>query len=258
MSKNTKRRIRPFNKILIANRGEISIRIQRACSELGITSVAIYSEEDYLSLHRVKADESYLVGKNKGPVEAYLDIPGIIEIAKQNNVDAIHPGYGFLSENANFVKACDKAGIVFIGPSADPITLMGDKAEARRIAQKVKVPVIPGTEEFVKNVKEAKKYAKKIKYPVLVKAAFGGGGRGVRVVYDEKELEENFNEAKSEAKTAFGNDALFIEKYVFPTRFFPDFLIPKGMKIFFENGNRYNLLNSSILDLINTFVTVCF
>jgi len=214
MKSDKTRRIRPFQKILIANRGEISIRIQRACSELGITSVAIYSEEDYLSLHRVKADESYLVGKNKGPVEAYLDIEGIINIARANNVDAIHPGYGFLSENANFVKACDEAGIVFIGPSADPITLMGDKAEARRIAQKVNVPVIPGTEEFVKTVKEAKKYAKIIKYPVLVKAAFGGGGRGVRVVFNEKELEENFNEAKSEAKTAFGNDALFIEKYV--------------------------------------------
>ncbi len=175
MKNNKTRRIRPFQKILIANRGEISIRIQRACSELGITSVAIYSEEDYLSLHRVKADESYLVGKNKGPVEAYLDIRGIIEIAKQNNVDAIHPGYGFLSENAEFVRECDKAGITFIGPSAESILLMGDKAEARRIAQKVNVPVIPGTEEFVKTVNEAKKYAKKIKYPVLIKSAGGGG-----------------------------------------------------------------------------------
>lgn len=214
MKNNKTRRIRPFQKILIANRGEISIRIQRACSELGITSVAIYSEEDYLSLHRVKADESYLVGKNKGPVEAYLDIRGIIEIAKQNKVDAIHPGYGFLSENAELVRECDKAGITFIGPSAESILLMGDKAEARRIAQKVNVPVIPGTEEFVKTVKEAKKYAKKIQYPVLIKAAFGGGGRGVRAVYNESEIEENFNEARSEAKTAFGNDALFIEKYV--------------------------------------------
>jgi len=208
------RRIRPIQKILIANRGEISIRIQRACSELGITSVAIYSEEDYLSLHRVKADEAYLVGKNKGPVEAYLDIEGIIKIAKGNNVDAIHPGYGFLSENSEFAKECKNAGITFIGPSPESITLIGDKAEARRIAHNVNVPVIPGTEDFVKNVKEAKKYAKKIKYPVLIKAAFGGGGRGVRVCYDESTLEENFNEAKSEAKTAFGNDALFIEKYV--------------------------------------------
>jgi len=214
MKKSRKRRIRPFQKILIANRGEISIRIQRACAELGITSVAIYSHEDYLSLHRVKADEAYQVGADKGPVEAYLDIEGIIKIAKDNDIDAIHPGYGFLSENYNLVNACDREGIKFIGPSVESIKMMGDKAEARALAKKVGVPVIPGTESFVDGVDEAKRIAKQIGYPVLIKSAFGGGGRGVRVCHEEGEIEENYNEAKSEAKTAFGNDSLLIEKFV--------------------------------------------
>ena len=200
--KNTRnRRIRPFQKILIANRGEISIRIQRACAELGITSVAIYSEEDYLSLHRVKADEAYLVGRDKGPVEAYLDIEGIIKVAKDNNIDAILPGYGFLSENSRFAKACVEAGIKFIGPSPESIRMMGDKAEARNLAKSLDVPIIPGTEEFVDTVEEAKKEAKSIGYPLLIKSAFGGGGRGVRVCNEEGSIEENYNAAKSEAKT---------------------------------------------------------
>ena len=135
-----------FKKVLAANRGEIAIRIFRACSELGINTIAIYSEEDSLSLHRNKADESYLIGKNKGPVEAYLDIERIIDLAKEKNVDAIHPGYGFLSENSDFAKACEDAGISFIGPSPEAIALMGDKAQGRKIAQKVVVPVVPGTE----------------------------------------------------------------------------------------------------------------
>ena len=206
--------IKPFNKILVANRGEISIRIFRACSELGIKTLAIYSEEDSLSLHRNKADEAYLVGKNKGPVEAYLGIAGIIELAKDKNVDAIHPGYGFLSENAQFPTACEDAGISFIGPSPESIARMGDKAEGRKIAQKVGVPVIPGTEGFVKTQKEALEFIKDHGYPVMVKAAMGGGGRGIRVCRDKKSLIENFKQSKSEAKAAFGDDSVLLEKYI--------------------------------------------
>ncbi|HSG32361.1 MAG TPA: pyruvate carboxylase, partial [Thermodesulfobacteriota bacterium] len=206
--------IKPFNKILVANRGEISIRIFRACSELGITTVAIYSEEDSFSLHRNKADEAYLIGKDKGPVEAYLDIEGIIQLAKDKNVDAIHPGYGFLSENAHFARACEEAGISFIGPSPDSIARMGDKAEGRKIAQEVGVPVVPGTEGFVQTQKQAFDFAKKSGFPVMVKAAMGGGGRGIRICRDKKSLIENFKQSRSEAKAAFGDDSVLLEKYI--------------------------------------------
>jgi pyruvate carboxylase len=212
MSKKAK--IKKFNKILVANRGEISIRIFRACSELRISTLAIYSEEDSLSLHRNKADEAYLIGRDKGPVEAYLDIDGIIELAKDKNVDAIHPGYGFLSENAEFARACEDAGIAFIGPSAESIALMGDKAEGRKIAQKVGVPVIPGTEGFVKTQKEALQFIRSNGYPVMFKAAMGGGGRGIRICRDKKSLIENFKQSKSEAKAAFGDDSVILEKYM--------------------------------------------
>jgi pyruvate carboxylase len=212
MSKKTV--IKKFNKILVANRGEISIRIFRACSELRINTLAIYSEEDSLSLHRNKADEAYLIGKNKGPVEAYLDIDGIIELAKDKNVDAIHPGYGFLSENAEFAKSCEDAGISFIGPSPESIARMGDKAEGRKIAQKVGVPVVPGTEGFVKTQKQALEFLKSCGYPVMVKAAMGGGGRGIRICRDKKSLIENFKQSKSEAKAAFGDDSVLLEKYI--------------------------------------------
>lgn len=203
-----------FKKVLAANRGEIAIRIFRACSELGINTVAIYSEEDSLSLHRNKADESYLIGKNKGPVEAYLDIERIIDLAKEKNVDAIHPGYGFLSENTDFAKTCEDAGISFIGPSPEAIALMGDKAQGRKIAQKVVVPVVPGTEAFVKTQKEALDFAKSNGYPVMVKAAMGGGGRGIRICRDKKSLIENFKQSKSEAKASFGDDSVILEKYI--------------------------------------------
>ena len=212
MSKKTA--IKKFNKILVANRGEISIRIFRACSELRISTLAIYSEEDSLSLHRNKADEAYLIGKNKGPVEAYLDIDGIIELAKDKNVDAIHPGYGFLSENTGFAKACEDAGISFIGPSPESIARMGDKAEGRKIAQKLGVPVVPGTEGFVKTQKQALEFIKSCGYPVMVKAAMGGGGRGIRICRDKKSLIENFKQSKSEAKAAFGDDSVLLEKYI--------------------------------------------
>ncbi len=212
--KNSSNRIRPFNRVLIANRGEIAIRVIRACTELDITTVAIYSEEDYLSLHRIKADEAYLVGKGKGPVEAYLDIEGIIELALEKDVDAIHPGYGFLSENPDFAKACKKAGIKFIGPSSNAIFKMGDKAEGRKIAEKVNVPIVPGTKDFIKNDNEAAQFAKKAGYPVLIKAAYGGGGRGIRICKDKKSLLGQLSEARQEAKNAFGNDAMLIEKFL--------------------------------------------
>ncbi|GBD38022.1 2-oxoglutarate carboxylase small subunit [bacterium HR37] len=208
------RTIRPFRRVMAANRGEIAIRVFRACTELGITTIAIYSEEDALSLHRNKADEAYLIGKNKGPVEAYLDIEGIIHLALEKNVDAIHPGYGFLSENADFARACIEAGITFIGPEPDVISLMGDKAEARRLASSLGVPVVPGTEGFVKSDEEAVEFAEKYGYPVLLKAAHGGGGRGIRIARDYRSLLENLAQARSEARAAFGSDAIILEKYI--------------------------------------------
>lgn len=209
-----RRKITPIQKVLVANRGEIAIRVIRACSELGIKTVAIYSEEDYLSLHRIKADEAFQVGKGKGPVEAYLDIEGIIALARENDVDAIHPGYGFMSENEDFATACYEAGIIFIGPTPDAIKKMGNKSEARNIAISNDVPVIPGTDEPITSVETCLEFASKAGYPVLIKSAYGGGGRGVRVCYDDKSLRTNFEEAKSEAKAAFGNDALLVEKYL--------------------------------------------
>lgn len=209
-----KRTIRPFHRVMVANRGEIAIRVFRACTELGISTIAIYSEEDALSLHRNKADEAYLIGKGKGPVEAYLDIEGIIRLAHDKNVDAIHPGYGFLSENSEFARACTEAGIAFIGPSPDVVALMGDKAEARRLASSIGVPIVPGTEGFVPNDESAIEFAETHGYPVLIKAAHGGGGRGIRVAHDHESLIENLAQARSEAKASFGSDALILEKYV--------------------------------------------
>ncbi len=209
-----KRTLKPFRRVLVANRGEIAIRVFRACTELGITTIAIYSEEDAFSLHRNKADEAYLVGKGKGPVEAYLGIEGIIKLARDKNVDAIHPGYGFLSENSEFAKVCEEEGIAFIGPSPRVIALMGDKSEARHIARRVEVPIVPGTEGFISNDDEAIKFSESHGYPVLIKAAHGGGGRGIRVAGDHKSLLENLAYARSEARSAFGSDALILEKYI--------------------------------------------
>ncbi len=203
-----------FNKILVANRGEIAIRIFRACSELGIKSVGIYSKEDKYSLFRTKADESYLIGQDKGPIDAYLDIDSIIELAKKKNVDAIHPGYGFLSENPEFVKKCEKNGITFIGPSADIMNMMGDKINSKRIAKEVDVATIPGIDEPIKDIKRAKEIAKEIGYPIMLKASNGGGGRGMRVVYNESDLSIEYETACSESKKAFGEDIIFIEKYI--------------------------------------------
>src|SRR5579871_117297 len=198
-------KIRPIRKLLAANRSEIAIRIFRAATELGLRTVAIYSQEDRLALHRFKADEAYQVGIGKGPVEAYLDIDGIIAVAKEHGVDAIHPGYGFLSENPALGRACAKAGIAFVGPTPELLELLGDKTAARRLAISAGVPVLPGTEKAVTSPEEARRTAEEIGYPVIVKAAMGGGGRGMRVVRDAAQLAGALEEAQGEAKSAFGN-----------------------------------------------------
>src|SRR6266849_1474080 len=208
------KKTKPIQKLLAANRSEIAIRIFRAANELGLRTVAIYSQEDRLALHRFKADEAYQIGAGKGPVEAYLDIPGIIALAKEKGVDAIHPGYGFLSENPALARACDKAGITFIGPSPELLELLGDKTAARRLATSAGVPVLPGTEKPVKSTSEAHKIAQEIGYPVIVKAAMGGGGRGMRVVHDAAQLDSLLEEAQGEARSAFGDASVFLEKYL--------------------------------------------
>ena len=200
--------------LLAANRSEIAIRAFRAATELGMRTVAVYAEEDRFSIHRFKADEAYVVGRGKGPVGAYLDIEGIVGLAVERGVDMIHPGYGFLSENAHFARACEEAGITFIGPRAELLDMMGDKTAARALATKLHVPVLPGTEEPVTERAEALRVAKKIGFPLIIKAAFGGGGRGMRVVRKESELAPLLDEARNEAGRAFGNPAVFLEKYI--------------------------------------------
>ena len=209
-----KNHIRPFKKLLAANRSEIAIRIFRAGTELNLRTVAIYAQADRFCLHRFKADEAYLVGEDKGPVAAYLDIESIVAVAKEKGVDAIHPGYGFLSENANFARACAAAGIAFVGPRPELLDMMGDKTAARALAQKINVPVLPGNEEAISDRDEAMKAAKQIGFPLIIKAAFGGGGRGMRVVQKASELASLLDEAQSEAGRAFGNPAVFLEKYI--------------------------------------------
>jgi pyruvate carboxylase len=206
--------IRKFKKLLVANRSEIAIRVCRAAHELGIRTVAIYSHEDRFALHRFKADEAYLIGKGKEPVKAYLDIEGIIQLAKDKEIDAIHPGYGFLSENANLARACEKAGIAFVGPRPEILCMLGDKTSAREIAGKSQVPILSGCNHPVKSPDEAKSLCNKLGYPVIIKAAHGGGGRGMRVVRNEAELSHRLYEAQRESLTAFGSDECFIEKYV--------------------------------------------
>jgi pyruvate carboxylase len=206
--------IRNFNKVLVANRGEIAIRIFRACTELNIKTVAIYSEEDSLSLHRFKADESFLVGEGKKPIEAYLDMDSIIEIAIRHNVDAIHPGYGFLAENAEFARRCDQEEIIFIGPTPEHIDIFGNKVKARQIALEAGIPVVPGTSEPLKHLQDAMRFGKDHGYPIIIKASAGGGGRGMRIVREPIELEEAFHRARSEAQSAFGSPDVYVEKYI--------------------------------------------
>ncbi|MEA4893947.1 MAG: pyruvate carboxylase [Oscillospiraceae bacterium] len=205
---------RQFKKVLVANRGEIAIRIFRACNELGLHTVAMYSNEDTFSLFRTKADEAYLIGENRSPLGAYLDIPAIIDLARRREVDAIHPGYGFLSENADFARACEDAGIKFIGPGSEVLDKMGDKLNAKAIAIKCGVPTIPGCTRPLIDGEEALEKARSFGFPVILKAAAGGGGRGMRLCSTEDDVIPSFNLVKSEAKKAFGNDDIFIEKYL--------------------------------------------
>ncbi len=197
------------------NRGEIAVRIFRAATELGLRTVAVYSQEDRLSLHRFKADEAYLIGRGKGPVQAYLDVDSIVNLAVEKQVDAIHPGYGFLSENPALPRACEKAGITFVGPSADLLDALGDKTAARKLAQRARIPVVPGTAESVAaNAPDVEDIARKIGFPLIIKAAFGGGGRGMRVVNSPAELKARLTEASQEAGAAFGNPAVFLERFI--------------------------------------------
>ena len=201
-----------FNKILIANRGEIAVRIIRACKELGAATVAVYSDADRRSLHVALADEAYHIG-GSAPGESYLVIDKILDVAKKSGAEAIHPGFGFLSENEEFAKRCEKAKIVFIGPSAKAIRLMGDKITARKIAQEAKVPLVPGSKGAVSDV-EASVVVDEIGYPVMIKASAGGGGKGMRLVREKSEFESALRMARSEAGSAFGDDSVFVEKFV--------------------------------------------
>ena len=207
-----------FKKILIANRGEIAIRVMRAANELGKRTVAVYAEEDKLSLHRFKADEAYQIGKSMGPVAAYLSIPEIIRVARASGADAIHPGYGLLSENPELVDACVKAGITFIGPKAETMRALGDKASARKVAIKAGVPVIPATEVLGDDMKKVAKQAEEVGYPMMLKASWGGGGRGMRPIYGPDELQEKVLEGRREAEAAFGNGEGYLEKMIMRAR----------------------------------------
>ena len=203
-----------FKRLLVANRSEIAIRVMRAAAELGIQTIAIYPEHDKLSLHRFKADEAYLIGRGMGPIEAYLSIEEVIRVAKQANADAIHPGYGFLSENPDFADACAAEGIVFIGPSPDTMRRLGNKVAARNLAISVGVPVMPATNPLPDDAEEIKRLAAEIGYPVMLKASWGGGGRGMRPIESEDTLLELVQAARREAKAAFGNDEVYLEKLV--------------------------------------------
>ncbi len=209
---NPRKKIR---RLLIANRGEIAIRVIRAAIELGIDTIAIYSQEDRFALHRFKAGESYPVGVGKGPIEAYLDIEDIIRIAREVHADAIHPGYGFLSENPDFVEACQEAGITFVGPPAGAMRRLGNKVSARKVAVEAGAPVVPASGALPANDdEEIEKIAEQIGYPIMIKASWGGGGRGMRAVEDKEELLVQVEAARRESKAAFGNDEVYLEKLV--------------------------------------------
>ena len=203
-----------LKRILVANRGEIAIRVMRAATELGLRTIAIFSEEDRFSLHRSKADEAYLVGKGKSPVDAYLDIEDVLRIAHAAHVDAIHPGYGFLSENPDFADACEAAGMPLIGPTAATMRRLGNKISARALAVQAGVPVMPASPVLTDSLSECRAYADEIGYPVMLKASWGGGGRGMRVLENAAQLEELLPMARREAKAAFGNDEVYLEKLV--------------------------------------------
>lgn len=203
-----------MKKILIANRGEIAVRIIRACHELELETVAVFAKDDEYGVHRFKADEAYEVGKGKKAIEAYLDMDDIIRVAKMTNADAIHPGYGFLAENEEFAKKCAEAGIVFIGPSVEHLATFGDKIAAKKAAIKAGLKTIPGSKEPVQSLDEVVDFANEYGYPIMVKAALGGGGRGMRIVRSEDEVATAYERARSEAKQSFGDDELYVEKYL--------------------------------------------
>lgn len=206
--------MKDIQTVLVANRGEIAIRIMRACNELGIKTIGIYSQEDVGTLHRQKADESYLIGEGKSATQAYLDIEGILELAKAKNVDAIHPGYGFLSENEAFARRCEEEGITFVGPELKHLEMFGNKTRARETAIDAGLQVIPGTEGKISSVEDVYDFGEKYDYPIIVKAVSGGGGKGMRIVHNKDEVQEAYDRTKSEAVNSFGNDALYIEKYI--------------------------------------------
>jgi len=202
-----------LQKILIANRGEIAVRIIRACREMGIRTVAVYSEADKNSLHKTLADETVCIGPAASS-KSYLNMKSILEAACLTGADSIHPGFGFLSENASFAKICNDMGIKFIGPSGELINLLGNKSKAKETMKKAGVPVVPGSEGLIKNKEEAIELAEKIKYPVILKASAGGGGRGIRVAYSKEELEKSYDLVKQEAKISFGDDSIYLEKFI--------------------------------------------
>ncbi|MCA9051051.1 MAG: ATP-grasp domain-containing protein, partial [Planctomycetaceae bacterium] len=206
--------MKPIKKLLVANRSEIAIRVFRSATELGIRTVAVYSHEDRYALHRFKADEAYQIGHVGEPIRAYLDIPAIVQLAQDVGVDAIHPGYGFLSERADFAAACAEGGIRFVGPSVAALEALGDKTAARAIAIKAGVPILGGTEGAVHEVEEARSKAEAVGFPVMIKAAKGGGGRGMRVVRTAADFDQAFESARREAQTAFGCPDVFIEKFI--------------------------------------------
>ena len=210
----------PIHKILVANRSEIAIRVFRAANELGMKTVAIWAEEDKLALHRFKADESYQVGRgphlarDMGPIESYLSIDEIIRVAKLSGADAIHPGYGLLSESPEFADACAENGIIFIGPKGDTMRRLGNKVAARNLAVEVGVPVVPASDPLPDDMDEIRKIAETIGYPLMLKASWGGGGRGMRAIREAKDLTREVTEAKREAMAAFGKDEVYLEKLV--------------------------------------------
>lgn len=206
--------MKQIKSVLVANRGEIAIRVFRACNEMGIKTVAIYSKEDTLSLHRNQADEAYLVGEGKKPVDAYLDIEDIIRIAKEHDIDAIHPGYGFLSENEEFARRCEEEGIIFIGPRIEHLHMFGDKVNAREQAKLAEIPMIPGSDGALRDYAQLEEFAKTHGFPLMIKAVNGGGGRGMREVHKMEELRDAYDRAKSEAKAAFGDDDVYVEKLI--------------------------------------------
>jgi acetyl-CoA/propionyl-CoA carboxylase len=202
-----------ISSILIANRGEIALRVIRACKEIGIKSIAIYSDEDVRAVHVKRADEAYYIGP-AAPAQSYLNMAKIMETAKEAGADAIHPGYGFLSENENFPEMCEKAGIIFIGPTAKAMEVTGDKMKCKEVMKKAKVPTVPGSDGIIDDVEKAANVAHEAGYPVLLKSAFGGGGRGIRLANSEKQLRQEFEMASAESRAAFGKAALFVEKYL--------------------------------------------